>query len=105
MPNVNFCSLFKNESKRQPHLIFLLIVFLIKISFVFGLDSSGLDNDNAESGIGTATPPKEQVCFEFILYTYAGFLMRKKTYILKSHLMNCFLHAKKKINIKTMIFV
>lgn len=24
-------------------------------------DSSGLDNDNAESGIGTATPPKEQV--------------------------------------------
>ena len=26
------------------------------------LDSSGLDNDNTESGIGTATPPKDQVC-------------------------------------------
>lgn len=47
---------------------FQLSVFVIKILFIhfFGLDSSGLDNDNAESGIGTATPPKEQVCHFFL---------------------------------------
>lgn len=35
------------------------------------VDSSGLDNDNAESGIGTATPPKaEQVGFSISFYLY-----------------------------------
>lgn len=36
----------------------------------FALDSSGLDNDNAESGIGTATPPKEQVSFSSNLFLH-----------------------------------
>lgn len=38
------------------------------LGFLFVLDSSGLDNDNAESGIGTATPPKEQVSFSSNLF-------------------------------------
>lgn len=53
----------KNKQKRQkeywPQHKGLFIYFFY-FSY-FQTDSSGLDNDNVESGIGTATPPKEQV--------------------------------------------
>lgn len=52
---------------------------LLKIAFIFVLDSSGLDNDNAESGIGTATPPKEQVCEHFLFLSLTLFVINKKT--------------------------
>lgn len=63
----------------------LTIVLIKNIS-----DSSGIENDNVESGIGTATPPKDQVCLIFLLERLRflskmlGFLIKTLGFLIKT---------------------